>query len=151
MTTKVELTREISPNRSGQSPCLKKFRVHPTSSSWARKPNSKSNGRIHRLNLSSEWITATKGKWRNFKRKQGPRNFNETINSWKEKPNFDWENTCTFTNPQGGSVSFLISNQQDKYANTLCEFDSHHEKSISHLRSQLEQHNEEMIGKINLL
>ncbi|GKF62386.1 hypothetical protein Tco_0182440, partial [Tanacetum coccineum] len=33
----------------------------------------------------------------------------------------------------------------------LIDFDSHHEKRISHLKIQLKQQNDDMIGKINLL
>ncbi|GJS60242.1 hypothetical protein Tco_0655026 [Tanacetum coccineum] len=38
-----------------------------------------------------------------------------------------------------------------KLQKALLDFDSHHEKRISHLKTQLEQQNNDMIGKINLL
>ncbi|GKC71390.1 hypothetical protein Tco_1117273, partial [Tanacetum coccineum] len=36
---------------------------------------------------------------------QGPRNFNVATNTWKDKPNFNWERTQTFLNLQNGSIS----------------------------------------------
>ncbi|GJS71166.1 hypothetical protein Tco_0704007 [Tanacetum coccineum] len=34
-----------------------------------------------------------------FTPNQGPRNFNDAANTWKKKPNFNWERSQTFTNP----------------------------------------------------
>ncbi|GJX25778.1 hypothetical protein Tco_0232074 [Tanacetum coccineum] len=42
---------------------------------------------------------------RKFTAGQGPRNFNEATNTWKDKPNFNWERTQTFTSPRNGSIS----------------------------------------------
>ncbi|GJY44247.1 hypothetical protein Tco_0432460 [Tanacetum coccineum] len=62
-----------------------------------------------------------------FTPNQGPRSFNDATNTWKEKPNFNWAYTHTFTSPQGGSISIHSS------------------------RTQLEQQQDDMNGKINLL
>ncbi|GJT84992.1 hypothetical protein Tco_1066709 [Tanacetum coccineum] len=43
------------------------------------------------------------------------------------------------------------SNYQMKLEKALDDFDSHQEKRLSHLRTQLEQQQDDMIGKINLL
>nr|GEY74648.1 MAK10-like protein [Tanacetum cinerariifolium] len=40
-----------------------------------------------------------------FTLNQGPRNFNDAANTWKEKPNFNWARSQTFTNLQNGSIS----------------------------------------------
>ncbi|GKD08724.1 hypothetical protein Tco_1188409, partial [Tanacetum coccineum] len=82
---------------------------------------------------------------------QEPRNFNDATNTWRKKPNFNWAHTQTFTNPQGESVSVHSSSYQIKLEKALLDFDSHHEKRISHLETQLEQQQDDMIGKINLL
>ncbi|GJX18142.1 hypothetical protein Tco_0218974 [Tanacetum coccineum] len=37
---------------------------------------------------------------RKFTTNQGPRNFKETTDTWKDNPNFNWERTQTFTSPQ---------------------------------------------------
>ncbi|GKB21526.1 hypothetical protein Tco_0855449 [Tanacetum coccineum] len=84
---------------------------------------------------------------RKFTTNQGPRNFNEATNTWKDKPNFNWERTQTFTSLQNGS----ISTHQMKLEKALDDFDSHQEKILSHLRTQLEQQQDDIIGKINLL
>ncbi|GKA02356.1 hypothetical protein Tco_0675021 [Tanacetum coccineum] len=47
---------------------------------------------------------------RKFTADQGPRNFNEATNTWKDKPNFNWERTQTFTSPRNGSISTHSSN-----------------------------------------
>ncbi|GJR52338.1 hypothetical protein Tco_1402859 [Tanacetum coccineum] len=80
-----------------------------------------------------------------------PRNFNDAGNTWKEKPNFNWAHTQTFTSPQGGSISFHSSSYQMKLEKALLDFDSNQEKKLSHLRTQLEQQQDDMIGKINFL
>ncbi|GJW73913.1 hypothetical protein Tco_0133283 [Tanacetum coccineum] len=59
-----------------------------------------------------------------FTSNQRPMSFNDVANTWKEKPNFNWAHTQTFTSLQGG---------------------------LSHLRTQIEQQHDDMIGKINLL
>ncbi|GJW93317.1 hypothetical protein Tco_0172989 [Tanacetum coccineum] len=62
-----------------------------------------------------------------FTTNQGPRNFNEATNAWKDKPNFNWARTQTFTSPQNGSLSSLgnqLRQQQDDVItkiNTLCK------------------------------
>ncbi|GKA81812.1 hypothetical protein Tco_0788504 [Tanacetum coccineum] len=82
---------------------------------------------------------------------QGPRCFNDAANTWMDKPNFNWERTQTFTNPQNESISVHSSSYQIKLEKALLDFDSNQEKRLSHLRTQLEQQQDDMIGKINLL
>ncbi|GJW74830.1 hypothetical protein Tco_0134200 [Tanacetum coccineum] len=86
-----------------------------------------------------------------FTPNQGPRSFNDATNTWKEKPNFNWAHTHTFTSPQGGSISIHSSSYQMKLEKTLLDFDSNQEKRLSYLGTQLEQQQDDMIGKINLL
>ncbi|GKA74992.1 MAK10-like protein [Tanacetum coccineum] len=88
---------------------------------------------------------------RRFTPNYGPRNFNDADNAWKEKPNFNWAHTQTFTNPQCGSISIHSSSYQIKLEKALLDFDSHKEKILSHLKTQLGQQQDDMIGKINLL
>ncbi|GJS85311.1 hypothetical protein Tco_0751852 [Tanacetum coccineum] len=68
-----------------------------------------------------------------------------------EKHNFNWEQTQTFTNPQNGSISVYSSNYQIKLEKALLDFDFNQEKRLSHLRTQLRQQQDDMIGKNNLL
>ncbi|GJW07950.1 hypothetical protein Tco_1570373 [Tanacetum coccineum] len=68
-----------------------------------------------------------------------------------EKPNFNWAHSQTFTIPQNGSISVHSSSHQIKLEKALLDFDSNQEKRLSHLRTQLEQQQDDMIGKINLL
>ncbi|GJX83763.1 hypothetical protein Tco_0333244 [Tanacetum coccineum] len=82
---------------------------------------------------------------------QGLRNFNDVTKTWKEKPNFNRGQTQTFTNLQNGSIFVYSSSYQIKLEKALLDFDSNQEKSLSHLRNQLEQQQDDMIGKINLL
>ncbi|GKD28107.1 hypothetical protein Tco_1234321, partial [Tanacetum coccineum] len=82
---------------------------------------------------------------------QGPRNFNDSIDTWKDKPNFNWGRTQTFTNPQNGSISVYSSSYQIKLEKALLDFESNQEKKLSHLRTQLGQQQDDMIGKIYLL
>ncbi|GJV37802.1 hypothetical protein Tco_1410279 [Tanacetum coccineum] len=82
---------------------------------------------------------------------QGPRNFNDATKTWKEKPNFNWAHSQTFTSPQYGSISVHSSSYQMKLERALLDFDSNQEKRLSHLRTQLGQQQDDMIGKINLL
>nr|GEV51221.1 hypothetical protein [Tanacetum cinerariifolium] len=82
---------------------------------------------------------------------QGPKNFNYSANTWKDKPNFNWERTQIFTSPQNGSISTHSSIYQMKLEKALLHFDSHQERRLSHLRTQLRQQQDDMIGKINLL
>ncbi|GJW97115.1 hypothetical protein Tco_0178923 [Tanacetum coccineum] len=51
----------------------------------------------------------------------------------------------------GGSVSIHSSSYQIKLEKALLDFDSHQEKRLSHLKTQLGQQQDDMIGKINLL
>ncbi|GJX66631.1 hypothetical protein Tco_0300974 [Tanacetum coccineum] len=81
----------------------------------------------------------------------GPRNFNDAANTWKEKPNFNWAHTQTFINPQGISVYIHSSSYQINLEKALHDFDSHQEKRLSYLKTQLRQQQVDMIGKINLL
>ncbi|GJZ57836.1 hypothetical protein Tco_0613330 [Tanacetum coccineum] len=84
-------------------------------------------------------------------RNQGQRNFNDAANTWKEKPNFNWARSQTFTSPQNGSISVYSSSYQMKLEKALLDFDSNQEKRLSHLRTQLGQQQDDMIRKINLL
>ncbi|GJY99724.1 hypothetical protein Tco_0517154 [Tanacetum coccineum] len=88
---------------------------------------------------------------RPFTRNQGPRNFNKAVNAWKEKPNFNWAHVQTFTNPQQYSLSTYSSNYQTKLEKALVDFDSHQEKRLSSLRTQLGQQQDDMISKVNIL
>ncbi|GKA70335.1 hypothetical protein Tco_0776399 [Tanacetum coccineum] len=78
-----------------------------------------------------------------FTLNHGPRNFHDAANTWKEKPNFNWAHTQTFTNLQGGSVSIHSSSYQIKLENALLDFDSYQERRLSHLKTQLGQHDTE--------
>ncbi|GKC86396.1 hypothetical protein Tco_1142113 [Tanacetum coccineum] len=82
---------------------------------------------------------------------QGPRSFNEAVNAWKEKPNFNWAHAQTFINLRNGSLSTYSSNYQTKLEKALVDFDSHQEKRLSSLRTQLGQQQDDMISKVNLL
>nr|GEY61404.1 protein kinase-like domain, concanavalin A-like lectin/glucanase domain protein [Tanacetum cinerariifolium] len=86
-----------------------------------------------------------------FTTNRGPRSFNEAANSWKEKLNFYWAHAQTFTNPQNGSFFTYSSNYQTNLEKALIDFDAHQEKRLSSLRTQLEQQQDDMISKINLL
>ncbi|GJY11497.1 MAK10-like protein [Tanacetum coccineum] len=88
---------------------------------------------------------------RPFTMNQGPRSFDEAVNAWKEKPNFNWAHAQTFTNPRNGSLSTYLSNYQMKLEKALVDFDSHQEKRLSSLRTQLRQQQDDMISKVNLL
>ncbi|GJV00738.1 hypothetical protein Tco_1330008 [Tanacetum coccineum] len=85
-------------------------------------------------------------------------NFNEATNAWKDKPNFNWARTQTFASPQNGSFSTYSSNMpnkpssyQIKLERVLNDFDSHQEKRLSSLGTQLKQQQDEVINKINTL
>ncbi|GJW67955.1 MAK10-like protein [Tanacetum coccineum] len=56
-----------------------------------------------------------------FTLNHGPRNFNDATNTWKEKPNFNWAHTQTFTSPQGGSISVHSSSYQIKLEKALLD------------------------------
>ncbi|GJU71681.1 protein kinase-like domain, concanavalin A-like lectin/glucanase domain protein [Tanacetum coccineum] len=86
-----------------------------------------------------------------FTSNQGPRNFNDTANTWKDKLNFNWERTQTFTNPQNESISVHSSSYKIKLEKALLNFESNQEKRLSHLHTLFGQHQDDMIGKINLL
>ncbi|GKE19234.1 hypothetical protein Tco_1426811 [Tanacetum coccineum] len=86
-----------------------------------------------------------------FTPNQGPRNFNDAANAWKEKLNFNWAHSQTFTSPQNESISVHSSSYQMKLEKALLDFDSNQEKRLSHLKTQLGQQQDDMIGKINLL
>ncbi|GJY02776.1 hypothetical protein Tco_0360928, partial [Tanacetum coccineum] len=51
----------------------------------------------------------------------------------------------------GESVSIYSSSYQMKLENALLDFNSHQEKRSSHLKTQLEQQQDAMIEKVNLL
>ncbi|GJZ13478.1 MAK10-like protein, partial [Tanacetum coccineum] len=86
-----------------------------------------------------------------FAMNQGPRSFNEATNAWKGKPNFNWAHAQKFTSPRNGSFSTYSSTYQMKLEKALIDFDSHQEKRLSSLRTQLGQQQDNMISKINLL
>ncbi|GJT91576.1 MAK10-like protein [Tanacetum coccineum] len=88
---------------------------------------------------------------RQFTMNQGPRNFNEAANTWKRKPNFNWAHAQTFTSPRNRSFSTYSYSYQTKLEKALIDFDSHQEKRLSSLRTQLGQQQDDMISKINLL
>ncbi|GJY59225.1 hypothetical protein Tco_0459117 [Tanacetum coccineum] len=101
------------------------------------------------VDYTSSRINEVGGK--RFTPNHGPRNFNDATNTWKEKPNFNWAHTQTFISPQGESVFVHSSSYQMKLKKALLDFDSNHKKRLSHLKTQLEQQQDDMIGKINLL
>ncbi|GJX50075.1 hypothetical protein Tco_0276920 [Tanacetum coccineum] len=89
---------------------------------------------------------------------QEPRYFNEATNAWKDKPNFNWVLTQTFTSPSNGSFSTYSSNvpygppnYHAKIKRVLSNFDYHQENRLSSLRTQLKQQQDEVINKINTL
>ncbi|GJV56988.1 hypothetical protein Tco_1457993 [Tanacetum coccineum] len=82
---------------------------------------------------------------------QGPRNFNEATNAWKDKTNFNWARTQTFTSLQNGSFSTYSSSYQTKLKRVLSDFDSHQEKRLSSLGTQLKQQQDNVINKYNTL
>nr|GFA08753.1 hypothetical protein [Tanacetum cinerariifolium] len=82
---------------------------------------------------------------------QRPRSFNKATNAWKGKPNFKWAYAQTFTIPQNGSFSSYSSSYQMKLEMVLMDFDSHQERRLSSLETQLGQQQDDMISKINLL
>ncbi|GJS81159.1 hypothetical protein Tco_0747700 [Tanacetum coccineum] len=88
---------------------------------------------------------------RKFTLNQGPRNFNKTSNTWKEKQNFNWAHSQTITGPQNRSIFVHSFSYQMKLEKAILDFDSNQEKRLSHLRTQLGQQQDDMIGKINLL
>ncbi|GJR47051.1 MAK10-like protein [Tanacetum coccineum] len=65
---------------------------------------------------------------RQFTTNLGPRSFEEATNTWKDKPNFNWERTQSFTSPQKGSFSTYSSSYSARLERTLREFDSHQER-----------------------
>ncbi|GJX69679.1 zinc finger, CCHC-type containing protein [Tanacetum coccineum] len=60
----------------------------------------------------------------------------------KSSPTLDGSSSCSDT---------TYSSEQSHYLMTLDDFDSHQEKRLSSLRTQLGQQQDDMIGKINLL
>ncbi|GKE67496.1 hypothetical protein Tco_1521657 [Tanacetum coccineum] len=88
---------------------------------------------------------------KSFTRNQGPRSFNEAIDGWKEKPNFNLAYAQTFINLQNGSLSTYSSNYRTKLEKALVNFDSHQENRLSSLRTQLGQQQDDMISNVNLL
>ncbi|GJU08581.1 hypothetical protein Tco_1125011 [Tanacetum coccineum] len=88
---------------------------------------------------------------RQFAMNQGPRNFNEANNNWKGNLNINWARAQTFTSPRNGSFSIYLSSYQTKLEKVLIDFESHQEKRLCSLRTQLGQQQDDMISKINLL
>ncbi|GJU48292.1 hypothetical protein Tco_1217847 [Tanacetum coccineum] len=66
-----------------------------------------------------------------FTTNQGPRNLNEANNASKDKPDFNWARTQTFTSPHNGSFSTYSSSYQTRVERVLSDFDSRHEKRLS--------------------
>ncbi|GJR87721.1 hypothetical protein Tco_0211732 [Tanacetum coccineum] len=106
-------------------------------------------GRAARIEYASSRTDEAGGK--QFTMNQRPRSFNEATNAWKGKPNFNWAHAQTFTSPQNGSFSTYSSSCQMKLEKALTDFDSHQEKRLSSLGTQLRQQQDNMISKINLL
>ncbi|GKB91094.1 hypothetical protein Tco_0963366 [Tanacetum coccineum] len=79
------------------------------------------------------------------------KNFNEATNSWKDKPDFNWARTQTFTSPQDGSFSTYSSSYQTKFERVLSNYDSRQEIRLSSLGTQLKQQQDDVINKINIL
>ncbi|GJY77141.1 hypothetical protein Tco_0482257 [Tanacetum coccineum] len=88
---------------------------------------------------------------RPFTMNQGPRSFNEAVNAWKENLNFNSAHAQTFTNLQNDSLFTYSSNYKTKLKKALIDFGAHQEKRLSSLRTQIEQQQDDMISKINLL
>nr|GEV87789.1 RNA-directed DNA polymerase, eukaryota [Tanacetum cinerariifolium] len=86
-----------------------------------------------------------------FTTNQGPRNFNEATNAWKDKPDLNKARTQTFTSPQNGSFSTCSSSYQTRLERVLSNFDSRQEKILSTLGTQLKLQQEDVINKINTL
>ncbi|GJU46008.1 MAK10-like protein [Tanacetum coccineum] len=67
-----------------------------------------------------------------------------------EQAFLDYASSCA--NEIGGElVSIHSSSYQIKLKNALLDFNSHQEKRLSHLKTQLEQHQDDIIEKVNLL
>ncbi|GJT09590.1 hypothetical protein Tco_0856632 [Tanacetum coccineum] len=79
------------------------------------------------VNYASSYTKKIRDK--KFISNQGPRNFNDAANTWKDKLNFNWERTQTFTNLQNESISVHSSSYQIKLERALLDFDSNQEKS----------------------
>nr|GEV25998.1 hypothetical protein [Tanacetum cinerariifolium] len=90
-------------------------------------------------------------KGKQFTMNQGPRSFNEAANAWKGMSNFNWAHTQTFTSPLNGSFSTYSSSYQMKLEKALIDFDSHQERSLSSLGTQLGKQQDDMISKTNIL
>ncbi|GJR13169.1 hypothetical protein Tco_0795821 [Tanacetum coccineum] len=86
-----------------------------------------------------------------FTTNQGPINFNEATDTWKDMPNFSWARAQTFISPQTSLFSTYSSSYQTKLEKTLSDFDSRQERRLSSIRTQLEQQQDDMISKINNL
>ncbi|GKE60631.1 hypothetical protein Tco_1510998, partial [Tanacetum coccineum] len=86
-----------------------------------------------------------------FTMNQRPKSFNEATNAWKGNPNFNWAHAQTFISPHNGSFSSYSSSYQKKLEKALIDFDSHQERKLSSLETQLRQQQDDMISKINLL
>nr|GEW21894.1 protein kinase-like domain, concanavalin A-like lectin/glucanase domain protein [Tanacetum cinerariifolium] len=54
-----------------------------------------------------------------FTTNQGPINFNKAANAWKDKQDFNWARTQTFTSLQNGSFSTYSSNYQTRLERVL--------------------------------
>ncbi|GJX26691.1 hypothetical protein Tco_0232987 [Tanacetum coccineum] len=78
------------------------------------------------VDYTSSCINEVGGK--RFTPNQGPRNFNEATNTWKDKPNFNWAHTQTIT-AYKADLSYPFSSFQMKLEKVLLDFDSNHEKS----------------------
>ncbi|GJT79665.1 hypothetical protein Tco_1054007 [Tanacetum coccineum] len=95
----------------------------------------------------ASWRTDGMGS-RQFTTNQGRRNFNKAANSWKGKSNFNWTHAQMFTSPWNDSFSTYSSSYQMKLEKALIGFDSHQEKRLSSLRTQLRQQQDDMIRNL---
>ncbi|GJU34947.1 hypothetical protein Tco_1183301 [Tanacetum coccineum] len=86
-----------------------------------------------------------------FAMNQGARSFNEAANAWKGKSNFNWAHSQTFTSPRNGLFSTYSSSYQMNLENVLIDFESHQERRLSSLGTQLGKQQDDTISKINLL
>ncbi|GJR48487.1 hypothetical protein Tco_1316590, partial [Tanacetum coccineum] len=66
-----------------------------------------------------------------FTTNQGLRNFNEATNTWKDKPNFNWERTQTFTSPQNGSISTHYEESEAEEGETTTDITPEHGHNIT--------------------
>nr|GEX19417.1 MAK10-like protein [Tanacetum cinerariifolium] len=79
------------------------------------------------VDYASSRANETKGE--RFTPNQGPRNFKDATNTWREKPNFNWAYSQTFTNPQNESICVYSSSNQMRLEKALLGFNCNQKKS----------------------